>query len=172
MGSSWPAESAVVLQWLTFGVFINAVAQTPYAALQGAARPDLIAKLHLLELPVYAVSISLLARSHGLVGVAMAWSLRVVVDAIALLLLAHRTLGLPMLPTFGNVWTMTFMLAALGGAALPMTLGLRVAYVAVVGVLFAAISWRRLLTLPERSALLGWIRSPRSVEVATTEPIV
>ena len=33
----------MVLKWLALGVFINAIAQTPYAALQGAGRPDLIA---------------------------------------------------------------------------------------------------------------------------------
>jgi O-antigen/teichoic acid export membrane protein len=175
MGRSLPPDAAAltatVLQCLAFGVFINGIAQTPYAALQGAARPDLIAKLHLLELPLYVAGIFFLARTYGLVGVAAAWTLRVTIDALALMLVARRTLGLPLVPRIGGAWTLPLMLAALGGAVLASTTVTRVVYVLVVGAIFAATAWRTLLTTQERDVLFGWIRSPRSVEVATTEPI-
>jgi O-antigen/teichoic acid export membrane protein len=169
MGGVMPPESAVVLQWLALGVFINSIAHVPFAALQSAGRPDLIAKLHMAELPLYAASILFFARSFGLVGVAIAWTLRVTIDAIALMLATRRTLQLPMLPQLGTAWTLPLMLAALLGAAFPMSTAMRVAYVTVIGGVFVATAWRGLLSAPERDALLSWLRSPRSVVVETTE---
>jgi O-antigen/teichoic acid export membrane protein len=172
MGRAVPPQSATVLQWLAFGVFINGVAQTPYSALQGAGRPDLIAKLHVLELPFYVASILFLARSAGLVGVAMAWTLRVTIDAIALLVIARRSLQLPIVPRLGSAWILPLMLATLIGAAFAPTSAVRISYVVIVGAVFAATAWRGVLTTNERDVLLSWIRSPRAVEVAaTTEPI-
>ena len=42
-----------MLQILAVGVFINSLAQVPFALLQGVGRPDLTATLHLIELPLY-----------------------------------------------------------------------------------------------------------------------
>ena len=169
MGGAMPPASAVVLQWLALGVFVNSIAQVPFAALQSAGRPDLIAKLHMLELPLYAASIWLFARSFGLVGVAIAWTLRVTIDAAALLLVARGTLRLPIVPQLGSAWTLPLMIAALVGAALPTSTMVRIAYVIVIGGVFGATAWRRLLSTLERDALVGWIRSPRSFVVETTE---
>ena len=171
MGAALPPESGKVLQWLALGVFINGIAHAPYAALQGAGRPDLIAKLHMLELPLYGVSIILLARSFGLIGVAIAWTLRVAVDAVALMLVARRTLQLPIVPRLGSVWTLPVMIAALVAAMVAPNTLVRIGYVAVVGIAFTTLAWRHLLTEQERAALVGWMRSPRSIVVPTTEPL-
>src|SRR5438132_1434084 len=148
MGAAMPPVSAVVLQWLALGVFINSIAQVPFVALQSAGRPDLMAKLHLLELPLYAASIWFLARSYALVGVAIPWTLRVTIDAVALALVARRTLQLPILPQLGSSWMLPLMIATLvGGALLPNAI-LRVVYVIVVGGVFVATAWRGLLSGP------------------------
>jgi O-antigen/teichoic acid export membrane protein len=156
MGLSLPPVSTTVLQVLAIGIFINSIAQAPFAALQGAGRPDLIAKLHLLELPVYVGAIWLLIHTLGLIGVAIAWTLRVTIDAVALLLVTRGTLKLPLLPERAGVWTIALMLTALGAAAVPSALLIRVVLVLVVGVLFATLAWRHLLTSPERAALVSW----------------
>ena len=174
MGSALSPEgarvSASVLQWLAVGVFVNGIAQMPYAALEASARPDLIAKLHLLEMPIYVTGIFLLARSLGLVGVAIAWTLRVTIDAVALLLVARRTLHLPLVPSLGTAWAIPLMLIAFLGAGLATSTALRISYVGVVGALFTILSWKWLLSAPERDVLVGWLRAPREVAVPTTEP--
>ena len=53
LGAEFAQNSSYVLQWLAAGVFINSLAQVAFAMIQGAGRPDLTAKLHLLELPFY-----------------------------------------------------------------------------------------------------------------------
>jgi O-antigen/teichoic acid export membrane protein len=167
MGNALPPESATVLQWLAVGVFVNAIAQSPFAALQGAGRPDLIAKLHLVELPVYVAFIIILARSNGLVGVAIAWTLRVAVDAIALLLISRRTLALSMGQTPGGAWPAPLMIAALVVGAMLTSTSLRTVYIIVVGIFFIIIGWRRLLTPQERVSLIDWVRSPGAVVAPT-----
>ena len=90
LGTAFAAEGERILQLLAAGVFINALAFVPFALIQSAGRPDLTAKLHLLELPFYALAILALVAWAGVVGVALAWTLRVLVDALAMSLLAAK----------------------------------------------------------------------------------
>lgn len=160
IGPVLPAESTLVLKWLAVGVFMNSIAQPPLAALQGAGKPDVIAKLHLAELPVYVVSLVVLVRSFGLAGVAVAWTLRVTIDAAALLWRARGELGLLATMRFGGAWTVLVMLAAFGVAALLEDTVVKLIYVAGVAVVFVPAAWRVLLSDAERLGLREWIRRP------------
>ena len=154
VGPVLPPESATVLRWLAVGVFINAIAQAPFAALQGTGRPDIIAKLHVAELPIYAVAIFLLVRAFGLPGVAMAWALRVSIDAIALLVMSRRTMSVPLLPSRGAGWMLAAMLAAFATAAIIPAGALKTTAVVVVLLAFVPVGWYALLTPGERRAIL------------------
>lgn len=84
LGSDFAENSTFVLQWLAIGVFINSLAQVPFALIQGAGRPDLTAKIHILELPCYLLVIWNMIKSYGIEGAAMAWTARVSADAVLL----------------------------------------------------------------------------------------
>jgi O-antigen/teichoic acid export membrane protein len=71
------------------------VAQVPYAALQARGRADLTGKLHLIELPLFAVAVWWLTERLGIAGTAVAWALRSVGDLAAVLWLAMREQLLP-----------------------------------------------------------------------------
>jgi O-antigen/teichoic acid export membrane protein len=150
VGSVLPHESAVVLQWLAVGVFINAMGQPPYGALQGAARPDLVAKLHLFELPFYAVAIWLFVQSLGIEGVAIAWTLRVALDSVALLVVARRTLRVTAVPKLGGVWSIVLMVATLAGVAVIESAIARVTALVIVVAVFVRVAWVMLLVESER----------------------
>jgi O-antigen/teichoic acid export membrane protein len=90
LGHEFASHSTLVLQILAIGVFINSAAQVPYAAIQALGRPDLTAKLHLLELPLYLGAIVFSIREFGIVGAAIAWLLRVLLDTILLLRFSRR----------------------------------------------------------------------------------
>ena len=89
LGDEFASHSYRVLQWLAAGVLVNAMAQVPFAYLQSAGRPDWIAKLHLAELPLYVAVLWWLLGTVGIVGAAIAWTGRVVVDAMVLLRMAR-----------------------------------------------------------------------------------
>jgi len=84
LGNAYAANGAGALAILAAGVVVNGLAHLPYAYLLAHGRPDLPAKFHLLELPVYALSAWLLVAALGIAGAALAWTLRVTLDAALL----------------------------------------------------------------------------------------
>lgn len=84
LGAEFAEKSTLVLQILAVGVFANSLAFIPFGLLQGLGRPDLTAKFHLVELPLYAGLLWFLVGDIGIAGAALAWTLRVGVDAILL----------------------------------------------------------------------------------------
>jgi len=85
LGADFAQNSGRVLQWLAVGVFLNCLGQVPFALVQGVGRPDLTAKLHLIELPTYLLALWWLISARGIEGAAIAWTGRVAVDALVLL---------------------------------------------------------------------------------------
>jgi O-antigen/teichoic acid export membrane protein len=92
IGADFARQSAQVAQLLAVGVFINVLAQVPFAALQGIGRADIPAKLQLIQLPFYALGIVYLVDRMGIVGVAIAWMLRAFIDMGLLSLAADKLL--------------------------------------------------------------------------------
>lgn len=84
MGEAFAEKSAVVMMFLSIGVLLNSIARVPSAFIQGIGQPHIQAKFHLMEIPFYIVFAWLGTKYWGIVGAAMAWSLRVFIDAILL----------------------------------------------------------------------------------------
>jgi len=90
LGNEFAINSTRVLQLLAVGVLVNSVAMVPYTALQAIGRPDITAKLHMVELPIYLLMIWGFTIEMGIEGVALAWVLRVTIDGAMLLYFFHR----------------------------------------------------------------------------------
>ena len=89
LGAEFADNSSFVLQWLAVGVFINSIAQIPFALVQGAGRPDLTAKMHLIELPFYVLTLWWLLGVYGIKGAAIAWVVRTIIDALILFVMVR-----------------------------------------------------------------------------------
>ncbi len=92
MGADFASHSSLVLQIVSVGILANGIGFVPSTFLQAAGRPDITAKLSLVELPLYAVLAFVLIRGYGIVGAAVAIDVRFIVDAVALLVLAKMVL--------------------------------------------------------------------------------
>ena len=68
IGAEFARQSSEVMQLLAIGVLINSLALVPLALVQGAGRPDLSARLHLLELPFYLVGLWWGLTAWGIIG--------------------------------------------------------------------------------------------------------
>jgi len=90
LGKDFANNGATVLQWLAAGVFLNCLAQVIYTLIQGQGRPDLTAKIHLLEFAFYLPLLFWILIKYGITGAAIAWTLRVAVDAVLLMWAAQR----------------------------------------------------------------------------------
>jgi O-antigen/teichoic acid export membrane protein len=95
LGTAYAENGERVLQWLAAGVLVNSVGQVAFAFVQAAGRPDIPAKLHMLEVPFYVALMWLLIPTFGIAGVAAAWSLRCMLDTAALCAAAESLLPAP-----------------------------------------------------------------------------
>jgi len=151
LGPEFAQHSFRVLQWLTVGVFMNSLAQVPYALLQGMGRPDVTAKLHLLELPVYLGLLWWLISTRGIEGAAIAWTVRMTADALFLFGLAKR-----FLPGNRPIRLRTALLPVMAVLILALSALLQgpvVKGVFLLGTIacFAVVTWFRILTPEERA---------------------
>jgi O-antigen/teichoic acid export membrane protein len=140
LNPAFAGPATPVLQLLLVGIFINSLAHVPYALLQAHGRSDLTAKLHVFELPVFAVVLVLSVNAFGITGAALAWMLRVALDTALLygsawwLNPVHRNVLLK-----AAAWTaLTAVLLALAIFSLPQNLKMPLA--AIVAMLGAAMA--------------------------------
>lgn len=159
LGEPFAQHSFRVLQWLTIGVFINSLAQIPFAFVQGIGRPDLTAKFHVAELLLYFPAVFWLIHAHGVTGAAMAWVGRVSLDALALFLLSAKFVPQSM-PVFFRismrltVATLIFILGMIIPGLLPKLL-----FVLLTISIFLWAAWSSILGAEERKLLSSRLRA-------------
>jgi len=88
LDGAWGGVS--VLRYLAIGVFLNAIAQIPFSTLHARARPDVVARLHVLQLPLYFALLGWALPRFALVGAAISWTIRSGADMLCLLVAATR----------------------------------------------------------------------------------
>jgi O-antigen/teichoic acid export membrane protein len=146
------AASTRIAQILAAGIFVNSLAVVPLTFLYAAGRADTVARLHLAELPFYALLLWQLVSRFGADGAALAWTLRVTVDAALLFVLARRIhpSGCPPLPRVAAIMGGGLAILALG-IVLPAEDG-RWVYAILFLSLFAMYLWFRMLDKEDRAA--------------------
>lgn len=92
VGRSFASEAALPAEILLLGLWVNSLAFIPYTLLQAQGRPDIPAKLHLLELLPFLGVLWVGIRAGGVAGAAAAWSARVFADAVFLVIAAKSQL--------------------------------------------------------------------------------
>lgn len=90
LGEAYVEQSVPLLQILLVGFFFNAIAQIPYTVIQAKGHAHITAYVHLAEILPYIALLYVLISHFGLLGAAIAWTSRVIVDCLALLILAKR----------------------------------------------------------------------------------
>jgi len=153
MGNDFVAESTLTMQVLALGVLINSLAFMPFALLQGTGRPDLPAKFHLIELPIYVVIAWILVREFGIGGAAGAWTIRVALDAVLLFVAVSKVYRLSpgLLADNGvklaAIWLISFSCIAyiLKLASDPLNLAIKFLFSIVLIVFFIWSTWNYVL---------------------------
>ena len=82
-----------IAQFLMVGVLVNSFGHLSQALIQGYGRPDLTAKLHLVELLLFVVHLWILVNEYGAIGAAIAWLVRVSISTVVLSVLASLCLS-------------------------------------------------------------------------------
>lgn len=85
LGGPFASKAAPVFKVLSLGFWLNGLGYVAYTALQASSRARVVALTHLAELPIYAGLLVAGIYLAGTLGVAWAWTLRVLLDDVLLL---------------------------------------------------------------------------------------
>ncbi len=91
-GAEFARQGAPAMQWLAIGVGIHVVAQVPFTMLQSLGEARVPAVVQLIQFPLYALAVWVLASQLGIAGVAIAWTLRAGLEALVLFRAVERRL--------------------------------------------------------------------------------
>ena len=89
IGKSFSIKATLLMQFFAIGVMANAMAYIPFVVTQALGRPDLTAKRHIAELPVYIGALYYSTRSFGIDGAAAVWAIWAVLDMVYMFAIAH-----------------------------------------------------------------------------------
>ena len=149
LGQSFAEKSGFVLETLVIGVLINSLAYIPFNFLIGIGKPDVVSKLQLLELPFYILFLLLIIHKFGINGVAVIWTLRVLIDAAILFFISQRNMKLKIDPS------VPFLIClAIITLSIPFFIGIlfvKIIVIVFVLVFFAFYVWNRLLLEDEKN---------------------
>jgi O-antigen/teichoic acid export membrane protein len=90
LGKNFADTSNNVMQILTLGLFFNAIATVPFFLLQGIGKPDIPAKIHLVELLIFSVMFYYMIKYFGITGAAITWTCRTFFDFLFLFIATHH----------------------------------------------------------------------------------
>lgn len=164
VGSAFADEAGLALRILAIGVLFNALAHVPSVFLYAASRPDLPARLHLAELVFHVPLTLLLIQRFGITGAAIAWTLRVAVDATGLALFTRHLGGWQIGTSGRSLWLRAFAVVAMfvlvlliAAAVADASLPIASVLVAVAAVGAVWVAWSTALGPQERAAWLGML---------------
>ena len=153
LGAQFADNSTAVLRWLAVGVFLNSLSTLPWVLIQGAGRPDLTAKFHILELTLYLPILWFMVKHYGVRGAAIAWTVRVLIDATCLLFAAQHFLARQDHFLGRTAAAIGIALAMLWSATWPSTTPQRMVFLAAALLLLLGLSLFWLLSEERR-----WLR--------------
>lgn len=80
LGHEFAEKSSTVASVLAVGILFNSMAQIPHALIQAAGDARSTALIHIVESILYVPALFLLVQLYGILGAALAWALRALID--------------------------------------------------------------------------------------------
>jgi O-antigen/teichoic acid export membrane protein len=108
LGSAFAANSATVLPILSIGMFLKSIAVLPGTLTDAIGRPEAGAMIMLVMVVLFLPVIMLMSARYGLIGVALAWTLRSAFFCSARLLVCGR-LNASVTPVISKVFAVAFV---------------------------------------------------------------
>jgi len=119
-------ESILPMKWLVIGVLSISIGLIPSSYLQSTGRPDLIAKVHLIQIPFFLIALYFALDNYGITGVAAVVSIRMILDTLILITLVWRLQAQMGTKLIEELWPMIVSLLFLIIPFWPMSIGLKI----------------------------------------------
>jgi O-antigen/teichoic acid export membrane protein len=168
LGREFAAKSHDVLVLLSAGFFLNCLAHVPLAALLGLGRPDLKAKIDIMEAVVFIALSYLLITVSGIGGAAAGKGLILLLDAIAMFMFAKRILNveleslIPKDLMYLSFMSLSFLALGLFLDLFMLSIVVRAVSFITASVLFVIIFLRGVLSAEERVMIVSLANKKRS----------
>ena len=159
LGNDFAIHSTLVLQLLSVGILLNSLAYFPFTFLQSIGKPDITAKIHFFELPLYLTLIIYLIPKYGIIGVALAWLLRIGLDTILLYYFAQRIF--PRKYIGENKILLIFIFSSIIitlSSVFISSLTAKLILSSSVLLIFALVVWKKILTQEELSLVFSKLK--------------
>jgi O-antigen/teichoic acid export membrane protein len=164
MGPDFAAKVTVVMSILAIGTLLNGLGYFPSIALQSIGRPDVTAKLLMVETPIYLAMCYFLIPRFGIAGAAAAYSLRSTLDTVLLLFCSWKLMNLNFESArqsgLGRILVLTLMAAAASAVLYRLggSFAMRLVGALTMIIAYAASIWYFAFLPAERSLLLNVVR--------------
>ncbi|MFH2067805.1 MAG: flippase [Pseudomonadota bacterium] len=151
LGNEFAQSSAPVMQWQAGGVLFLCVGFLPYTLIQGAGRPKWTAWLHIIELPIYYSILWWQVNLFGIIGAAVVWTVRIIVETAILFCMAQRIVRTDFAAARRGLVLLTPALLILYGATLPWCITTRILFCLAFLTVFSLAAWFAVLNIEERT---------------------
>ena len=100
LGSDFAQRSTLVFQILLLSFLVGSLASIPFNLIHGIGRPDIMAKLYILELLIYLPFVFFMVRHWGINGAAIACTIRTLLEMLIFFFVACKLNKINMLGFF------------------------------------------------------------------------
>lgn len=153
LGQEFAVNSTLIFQLLAIGVFTNSLAHVPFGFVQSLGRPDITAKIHMVELPFYLLSLWWLLDIFGPVGAAFGWLMRNTADALILFEASRRLASNKIVFSWRMGSTACLALLVIAGGLFIDALFIKITFSLVMLAAFSIFTWIEILEKKERAII-------------------
>jgi len=154
LGKKFAEESSLVLQLLAVGVLLNSFAHLPFTFLQGIGRPDIPAKINLIELPFYLIAMWFAIKQLGINGAAAVFTSLFFINTLIQFLVVYKKMRTNFKFRY-RLLSFLFLALALIVPFIITGIYLKIIFVSATLLFFIIISYRFLVLDEERIFLVS-----------------
>jgi len=157
ISGEFAGNSYVILQILAVGALINSIGYIPFAFLDGIGRPDITAKVQVIELPFYILLMWFSIKEGGIIGAAFACSFRTAVDSVILWFFAQKLNPnkLKMKINLNHLWIIILILLSFIVIAIDVSVYYKLIASVVILSIFLLVSWHSFLQKEEKDFIIS-----------------
>ena len=166
LGADFMQNSLVPFQILAIGALIGIVAPLTGAILEGYGRPDIVAKVYLINAPLNLLLVWYLTKTLGLAGAAITAAVRTCIETIVLILLTLHVVKVPFRVYVANIYRTTIIMLGLFGSIFLATqtcgfnMYLQCIIVAFLLIFYVRVIWKHGFNDTDRKSLIKLVKRP------------
>lgn len=159
LGKDFATNSYIILQFLSIGILFNSIAYIPFSFIEGIGRPDITAKLQLIELPLYVIFMWIAINSNGIYGAAFIYMLRMIIDCMLMIYFSKKIVGNKVkIQVNKNFAFILFLVSNFVLLIIIDLILLKFVLIAILLLSFLFLSWKHFLDLDDKTLILTKIK--------------